>query len=136
MTTEIETPTLKEQRARTTRHIIGSALAIAALIVVAAWIGRQFPPRSPVRIAVALTQGGACAWLILASTRPPRHLDEMQHRIQLEALAFGFVGTAILGSTYGFLVSAGLPEIDSSLIWPVMVVLWAIGTVVACRRYR
>ena len=85
---------------------------------------------------MALAQGGACAWLILASTRPARHLDELQRQIQLEALAFGFAGTAILGSTYGFLVSAGLPEIDSSLIWPVMVLLWAIGTVIACRRYR
>jgi hypothetical protein len=89
-----------------------------------------------VRIAVALVQGALCAWLIVTSTRPARHMDELQHRIQLEALAFGFAGTAILGSAYGFLVSAGLPEIDSSLIWPVMVVLWAIGTVIACRRYR
>ena len=136
MTTEIESPVGKEARARATRRIIGFALAIAAVILAAAWIGRQFPPRSAVRIALALVQGGACAWLILASTRAPRHLDELQHRIQLEALAFGFAGTAILGSTYGFLVSAGLPEIDSSLIWPVMVVLWAIGTVIACRRYR
>src|SRR5262249_6146559 len=102
MTTEIDSPVGKEARARASRRIIGSALAISAVILVAAWIGRQFPPRSAARIALALVQGGACAWLILASTRAPRQLDELQHRIQLEAMAFGFAGTAILGSTYGF----------------------------------
>jgi hypothetical protein len=138
--TDLEAPPAHEAparaTARATRRIIGTALAIAALILVAAWVGRQFPPRSAVRIALALVQGAACAWLIVSSTRPARHLDELQRRIQIEALAFGFAGTAIVFSAYGFLVSAGLPEIDSSLIWPVMVVLWAVGTVIACRRYR
>jgi hypothetical protein len=138
--TDLEAPPAREAPERATARrngrIIGTALAVAAVILVAAWIGRQFPPRSTVRIAVALVQGAVCAWLIVMSTRPARHLDEMQRRIQIEALAFGFAGTAIVFSAYGFLVSAGLPEIDSSLIWPVMVVLWAIGTVIACRRYR
>ncbi len=53
------------------------------------------------------------------------------------ALALAFAGTAILGTTYGFLVNAGLPDIDwGSWIWSGMVSLWVLGLVIAGRRYR
>ena len=55
----IETPSSKRTAPARGRRLIGTALAIAAVILVAAWIGRQFPPRSPVRIAVALGAGRA-----------------------------------------------------------------------------
>jgi len=45
--------------------------------------------------------------------------------------------TGVLATGYGFLVSAGLPNIDwGTVIWPAMVGFWALGVVIASRRYR
>ena len=111
---------------------------VAGLIVIgAAWIGRQYPLRSPVRIAMALLQGVATGAIIVGSAWSIRRLDELQQRIQLHALAFAFAGTGLLATAYGFLVNAGLPDIDwGELVWPAMVVLWVLGMVFANRRYR
>lgn len=130
-------PQTRKEAARWSRRIIALSLGVALLIVAAAWAGRQLPLRSPVRIAFALLQGAASAVLIVAIARPMRYLDELQRRIQLEALAFAFAGTAILGTTYGFLIHAGLPAIDwGAWIWPGMVVLWVLGLAIASRKYR
>lgn len=130
-------PETRKQAARWSRRYILLSIGVALLIVAAAWVGRQLPLRSPARIAVALVQGVASAALVVAIVRPIRFYDELQRRIQLEALAFAFAGTAIVGSTYGFLIKAGLPQIDwGAWIWPGMVVLWVIGLVIATRRYR
>jgi len=130
-------PQIRKEAARWTRWIIVFSIGVALLIVAAAWLGRQLPLRSPGRIGLALLQGAATSALIALIVRPMRFSDEMQRRIQLEAMAVAFAGTAILGSTYGFLIKAGLPEIDwGGWIWPVMVVLWVIGLAIASRRYR
>jgi hypothetical protein len=113
------------------------ALVMALVIIAAAFGMKPFAPGSTQRIAFALIQGAATAVVIVMPWRGLKQLDEMQQRIQLEALSIAFVGTAILCSTYGFLENAGLPHVEwGGFIWPVMVLLWAIGTVIACRRYR
>jgi Kef-type K+ transport system membrane component KefB len=137
MLPECDSPLSKEELARWRRRILLLALGLALAVVAAAWLGRQFPLRSPARIAIALFQGAALAVLIVASARPMRRYDELQRRIHVEALAMAFVATAILGTTYGFLVNAGLPEIDwGAWLWPAMTGLWVVSLFVAGRRYR
>ena len=137
MLPDCDSPLSKEELARWRRRFFAIVIGTALAIIVAAWVGKQFPLRSPMRIAMALIQGAASATLIVAIARPIRRLDELQRRIQLEALAFAFAGTAMLATAYGFLISAGLPEIDwGAWIWPGMTLLWAFGQVIAARRYR
>jgi hypothetical protein len=127
----------REERIRRTRRFLTLAVVTAGVIVAAAWAGKPLPLRSPGRIALALLQGAATTVLIVATARPMRHYDELQRRIQLEALALAFAGTAILATAYGFLVNAGLPDIDwGAWIWPGMVSLWAVSLIIANRRYR
>jgi len=116
---------------------IGLSLICATVIIAAARVSHGFPRGSLVRIALALVMGAASTLVIVTVTRGIGRLDEMQQKIQLEALAFAFAGTGVLASSYGFLVGAGLPDIDwGTLVWPAMVVLWAIGVLIASRRYR
>jgi hypothetical protein len=137
MLPECQSPLPREERIRQTRRLLLLSVGVALAIVAAAWVGRQLPLRSPGRIAIALLQGAATTVLIVAMVRPMKQYDELQRRIHLEALALAFVGTAIISSTYGFLVNAGLPDIDwADWIWPGMVVLWVIGLVIANRRYK
>lgn len=137
MLPDCHSPLSREERARQTRRLLLLAVAVAVTILAASWAGRQLPLRSPGRIALALLQGVATGVLIVTTMRPLRQYDELQRRIQQEAIGIAFVGTAVLATAYGFLVNAGLPDIDwGDWIWPGMVVLWVIGLFVANRRYR
>jgi len=75
----------------------------------------------------------ATAWVIL---RELRRMDELQRRIQLEALGFSFAGTAILTFSYGFLEGLGYPKLSMFSVWPILAVLWVVGLVLARRRYQ
>ena len=118
-------------------RFLSAALAAAVVIVGAAWLGRDLPRGDPWKLALALAQAGATTVVVVMTVRGIRRLDELQRRIQLEALAAAFAGTAILVTTWGFLEVAGAPEVRWGLwIWPAMTVLWAGGLLVARRRYR
>src|SRR5262252_31627 len=119
------------------RFVIWAALLAAVVILGAALAAKQFERGSAPRIALALLQGLASASAVILPVRSIRALDELQQRIQLEALAFAFAGTGVLTTTYGFLATAGLPAIDwGTYVWPVMVLLWAIGVAMGKLRYR
>ncbi len=118
-------------------RFIAFTLACAVLVVGVAFFARSYPRGSSVRIVLAAVQGMATGAVIVTSMLRLRVLDEMQQRVQLEALAIAFAGTGVLATAYGFLINAGLPEIDwGAMVWPAMVALWALGLVFANRRYR
>jgi chromate transport protein ChrA len=118
-------------------RFLAFTLVCAALVVGVALVARTYPRGSAVRIALAAIQGIATGAVIVISMLRLRSLDEMQQRVQLEALAIAFAGTGVLATAYGFLVNAGLPDIDwGAMVWPTMVALWALGLVYANRRYR
>lgn len=127
-----------ESTANGRQRIILLSLGAALLIAGAALFARQFERGSPPRILIALLQGAATAVAVILPVRSIRVLDELQQRIQLEALAFAFAGTGTLTTAYGFLVSAGVPmrPWNWALVWPLMAVLWAVGVVWASKRYQ
>jgi hypothetical protein len=75
----------------------------------------------------------AVCWVIV---RRVRRLDELQRRIELEALSVAFAGTALLTFAYGFLENAGLPRLSFVMVWPLMGALWIGSSIVCSRRYR
>ena len=73
------------------------------------------------------------SWVIL---RELRRMDELQLRMQLEALGFSFAGTAILTFSYGFLEGLGYPRLSMFTVWPMLAALWIVGLLLARRRYQ
>lgn len=65
-----------------------------------------------------------------------RSQDEFQQRIQLEAVVFSAVTTALLTCAYGFMEGAGYPELDTIWVLPMLSVLWVVGQILARRRYQ
>lgn len=63
-------------------------------------------------------------------------LDEMQRKVQFEALALAFAGTALITFGYGFLEGTGLPKLSMFVVWPVMASLWFGGVIFGTVRYR
>jgi hypothetical protein len=65
-----------------------------------------------------------------------RGLDELQRRIQLEAVAFSFLATCLITLTWAFQQNAGLPRFDVSWVAPLLIMLWGVGLGIAKRRYE
>jgi len=93
------------------------------------------PHGDAVRILLSLAPMLPAVFICGVIIRTIRHLDEMQRKLQVEALAFAFAGTALLTFGYGFLEGAGLPTLSMFVVWPLMAALWVIGTVIGRIRY-
>ncbi|MEX0324494.1 MAG: hypothetical protein AB3N33_00240 [Puniceicoccaceae bacterium] len=75
-------------------------------------------------------------WLMQIIMSCMRNLDELQQKIQLEAVVFAAVLTALFTVAYGFLEKIGYPKLDTIWIFPMLMVLWTIGQAIARRRYE
>ncbi|MDE2696010.1 MAG: hypothetical protein OXH97_05775 [Chloroflexota bacterium] len=104
-------------------------LLVASTFVVAASPGAWW------RYAVAVLPMVPAAFMVVAAVRHYRAMDELQQRMELEALAFGFAGTALITFTYGFLEQAGMPQLSWWWVWPIMAGLWILGGQLARRRW-
>ena len=87
------------------------------------------------RIPLALLPVIPAVFGIIAYMRFVGRIDELQRRIQFEGLAFGFGVAGILTFSYGFLENVGFPHINLLWVFPLMIVLWGIGTGIAARKY-
>lgn len=88
--------------------------------------------RTPITLAPVVPCCLMC-WIIV---RDMRRIDEMQLRIQFEALGFAFAATALITFSYGFLENVGMPHLSWLMVWPIMAAMWMIGLGMARRRYQ
>lgn len=116
---------------------------IAALVWVATFLFARFALEStaltaPMRVAIALVPVPAFAWFLWAFIAIMRGADELERRIQLEALAVAFPLTALLFMTLGLMqLAIPLSPDDWSYrhTWPIMFVFYLLGLTIARRRY-
>jgi len=112
------------------------SLALYAIALVVSLTLLKAGVEGPWKYAIAVLPVLPALGIPFAVVRNCQAMDELQLRIQLEALAFGFASTAIATFTYGFLQNAGLPEVSWVWVWPVMAGCWMVGQLVVRRRYR
>jgi hypothetical protein len=116
-------------------EILGAmAIYVVFLLVSVHWLKHN--PAAPWKYAIAVLPIFPLLLVPMSVIRCLRELDELQRKIQLEALAFAFTATAIVTLTYGFLENAGLPNQSWVWVWPIMGVFWSIGQAVARQRYK
>ncbi len=91
------------------------------------------------RAAIAVVPVPAFAWVLWSVSKGIAQMDELQRRIQLEALAFAFPLTMLLVMTLGLLeLAIGLNKDDWSYrhVWPMLMVFYFAGLMRAKRRYE
>ena len=110
------------------------AVYVVFLFISVRWL--QHHPPAPWKYAIAVMPVLPLLWVPMTVVRFLREIDELQRKIQLEALAFSFTATALLTLTYGFLQNAGVPNQSWIWVWPVMGIFWSIGLAVARQRYK
>ena len=109
-------------------------VAYGATLFLSIWLINT-APGAPWRFAIALLPMIPAIGVLVAVLRQLRRMDELQRQIQFEALAFAFAGTALITFGYGFVENVGLPHLNWFWVWPIMAILWAIGSALAARRY-
>ena len=108
-----------------------------------AWIGARAVLESSsvpfwARVAAALAPAPIAGAALLAILRGARELDELEQRIQLEALAFAFVMALLLIMTLGLLeLAVTLNRDDWSYrhVWAMLPLLYFAGLALARKRY-
>jgi hypothetical protein len=122
----------------TRRYLIEFCASIAAYCVILVLslllIGNN--PTAAWCFPVVLTPVIPTGFELVVFLRYLRHIDELQRRVQLEAIGFSFGATGMLTFAYGFLQNVGFPQVSWLYIWPLMISLWGIGSVIAAWRYR
>lgn len=88
------------------------------------------------RVLLSLAPMLPAAFICGVIVRTIRFMDEMQRKLQFEALALAFAGTALITFSYGFLEGTGFPRLSMFTVWPLMAALWLIGTIIGRLRYR
>jgi len=116
---------------------LGTALALYVFLLFAASkIEFIFHPIGLWLLALSMVPmigAVAMAWAIL---RGLHRMDELQKRIQFDAIAISFLGTALITFGWGFGESAGLPPLRAFAVWPIMGGLWGISLIFTSRKYR
>lgn len=117
------------------KEFLGSMAGYSAMVPLSVWLGRG-REHTPLGYAIALLPIIPSVFALLAFLRFFRGLDELQRRIQLEAVGFSFLATCLITLTWAFQQNAGLPRFDVSWVAPLLIVLWGIGVGIASRRYQ
>jgi hypothetical protein len=127
----------------------GFWLAVVGTVWLVSFLGaralldREFLERTQMptelRVMIALAPVPATAALLFALVRAIRRMDELQVRIQLEALAVAYPLAILLLMTLGLLqLAVDLSPHDWSYrhVWPYLVLFYIAGLSLANRRYR
>lgn len=116
---------------------------VTALFVILYFAARALLERSdlstPLRVAIALAPIPAFVIVILKVIRGIRGMDELEQRIQLEALAVAYPLALLLIMTLGLVqLATPLSPDDWSYrhIWPFLFVFYAGGLALARKRYQ
>jgi hypothetical protein len=116
---------------------------VVPVVFLATWIAARWgvevlPQGSTEALAVALLPVPALAWLIHWIVRGIRTLDELERRIQLEALALAFPAALVIVFTAGLLDLAGFHgegNWDLPRLLPLLLLPYWLGMFLARRRY-
>jgi hypothetical protein len=111
------------------------AYGATAVAIGAAFIFKVVP--GPLTVPAALLPIIPAAFLPFSLLEKLRAMDELQRRIQFEAMAFAFAATAVISLSIGFLQGfAQVPEINWVWVWPLLGCCQIVGIVLGKRRYR
>ena len=124
------------------RHATRS-VGLGAVLLIVLYFGARMLLELPnlptaLRIAIALVPLPPFLWVLLAFIRDVRQADELEQRIQLEALAVAFPLTLVLIVTLALLqIAVPLSPDDWSYrhIWPLLYVFYLAGLTHARRQY-
>lgn len=128
-----------EVRRRYTRTLVVAMAAYAGLLIVSLLLLRQIEGAG-LRALVALLPVPPIAFVLHAMVGYIRDIDELQQRIELEAICIAAAGVSLAYMTGGFLQGAQVIDVPASaaMLWvfPSICGVYGLAKLVVARRYR
>jgi hypothetical protein len=84
-------------------------------------------------VLLPILPAALASWAFLAMIR---EADELERRINYQALSFAFVVTFSACLAWSLLEDLGLPRVSSFYWWLVLAISWGIGLTIYSRKYR
>ncbi len=122
----------------TKRYVRQFSLAMFVYVVaifLSVSLVEQTPTNSVLRFLLAVVPIVPVFFVLGAFLGYLAGVDELQQRIQLQAIGFAAGATSMLSFAYGLLENAGLPHLSLVYIFPAMVALWGLSLPYFSRRY-
>lgn len=127
-------------RRRYTREILLAMAAYMVMVVATVSVLRDGGPEGPLRALVALLPVPPIAFVLRAMVRYIRDADEMQQRIELEAVSIATALVALLYMSGGFLQAAKVIDLPAAavMIWvfPLLCATYGVAKFLVMRRYQ
>lgn len=121
------------------REFIPAMAAYLVLLVLSLWLLKRVDDQA-LRAIVALLPVAPIALVLRAIIRYIRDTDELQRRIELEAVSFSTALVSLLYMSGGFLQLAGVIDVPSgvAMIWvfPLVCVIYGFAKALVSRRFR
>ena len=106
------------------------------LLIASISVLTKFELPKAAQIVIALIPVIPTIFVVIAVMRALRDSDELQQRIQLQAVTFSAIVTGLITFSYGFLENIGFPHLPSLFIFPLMIALWGIGAGIFAGKYK
>jgi hypothetical protein len=84
-------------------------------------------------VLLPILPAAVATWAFLAMVR---EADELERRINYQALGFAFTVTFAACLLYALLEDLGLPRVSSFWWWLVLAISWGVGLTIYSRKYR
>jgi hypothetical protein len=115
---------------------VAVTLGVASVIFIS-WLLEKRELGAAARLGLALIPVAAYVFCLVSYLRLIRLADELQRRIHLEALAIAFPSSAVAVFACEYLRKAGfITEFKPDYVLMIMLGLWALGFLIARRRYQ
>lgn len=122
------------------RQIMPAMLVYMAVVFGSSWLLKHFVQPLPLRALIAIAPALPIFFVLRAFLRYLRSIDEMQRRIEMEAIGVAALCVSQLYLVGGFLQIGKVIAVpaDVAMIWvfPLMCLSYAVGKFIALRRYR
>lgn len=122
------------------RRMWPAMILYTAIVFASTWLLKRYQMAMPLRALIAIAPALPISFVMFAFLRYLRTVDEMQRRIEMEAVG---VAALVVSQVYlagGFLQLGKVIDVSSgvAMIWvfPLMCFSYAIGKFLATRRYR
>ncbi len=132
---------MAEQKVDSNVRLLGQ-VAVSTILWAATFLATKTEsfghPGSPaMRVALVLVGIGGFLPVVLVYAKSIRMQDEFNQRIHYIALSIAFAAIAVLSYASDLLSQAGLiPQIPSTGLWALMVVIWFVSMILTPRFYR
>ncbi len=106
------------------------------LLITSIMVLTNFKLPKTAQIVIALIPVIPTIFVVIAVMRAIRDSDELQQKIQLQAVTFSAIVTGLITFSYGFLENVGFPHFPTLFVLPLVIALWGIGAGIFTGKYK